>query len=134
LAIGDLDNDGRLDAVMIAQNGPLVYFHNQTDPSRAHFATFRLEGTKSNRDGVGATLTLIAGGRARVALRFGGGSFQSASDPRLHFGLGPTDAVESVEVRWPSGLVDQHRHLAADCAYVLREGNPSAQALRVVRP
>ena len=54
LAVGDLDNDGRLDAVMVAQNEPLVYFHNQTKRTGEHFAMFQLQGTKSNRDGVGA--------------------------------------------------------------------------------
>ena len=49
--------------------------------------TFRLEGTKSNRDGVGASVTVMAGGRRQVAQRCGGGSYQSANDPRLHFGL-----------------------------------------------
>ena len=70
LAVGDLDNDGRLDAVMVAQNDPLVFFHNQTEPSRGHFVVFRLEGTVSNRDGVGALVVVTAGGRTRVAQRY----------------------------------------------------------------
>ena len=66
LAAGDLDNDGRVDALIVGQNEPLAYFHNQTKKA-GHFVTLRLEGTKSNRDGVGATVTVVAGGRARVA-------------------------------------------------------------------
>src|SRR5207237_1043900 len=99
LAVGDLDNDGRLDAVMVPQNEPLVYFHNHAESSRGHFVTFQLEGRKANRDGVGAWVAIAAGGRKRVAERIGGGSYQSANDPRLHFGLGPFDRVQSVEVR-----------------------------------
>ncbi|QDV38641.1 FG-GAP-like repeat-containing protein [Tautonia plasticadhaerens] len=127
LAVGDLDDDGRPDAVLQAQDGPLVYLHNRTeDPGR--FLVLRLEGTESNRDAVGAIVTVEAGGRRLVASRNGGGSYQSAGDPRLHFGLGDAsevDAVEvdAVEVRWPSGRVDRHLDLDADAAYLLREGS-----------
>ncbi len=105
LAAGDLDNDGRVDALFLSQNSPLAYFHNQTPAS--HFATFQLEGVKSNRDGVGAVVAVRAGGRERRAWRTGGGSYQSASDPRLHFGLGDVTKLDEVEVRWPSGQVDR---------------------------
>ena len=128
LAIGDLDNDGRLDALMVAHNEPLVEFHNQTEP-RNHFVTFRVEGTKSNRDGVGTRLTITAGGRRQVAERVGGGSYASASDPSLHFGLGSSPNVESVEVRWPSGRCDRYENLAADTGYLLREGDLRARRL-----
>ena len=71
---------------------------------------------------MGARVTIAAGGRRRVSERIGGGSYQSASDPRLHFGLGTSEQVESVEVRWPSGQVDHHEGLIADREYRLREG------------
>ncbi len=119
LAVGDLDNDGRVDVVLLPQKSPLAYLHNRTDGG--HFATFRLEGTKSNRDGIGAVVSITAGGRRRRAWRYGGGSYQSASDPRLHFGL-ESDRIDEVEVRWPSGRVDRFRDLAADRGYHLREG------------
>ena len=90
LAAGDLDNDGRIDLLLLAQDGPLAYFHNRT--AGGHALTLRLEGKTSNRDAVGARLTVVAGGRRQVAWRFGGGSYQSASDPRLHIGLGDADA------------------------------------------
>jgi hypothetical protein len=128
LAAGDLDNDGRVDVLVVAQNEPLVYLHNQTDGG--HFVTIHLEGTASNRDAVGARVTLSAGGRRRVAQRVGGGSYQSASDPRLHFGLGGARCVEWLEVRWPSGRVDRHEDLAPDAAYLVREGDPQPSPLR----
>jgi tetratricopeptide (TPR) repeat protein len=119
LVAGDLDNDGRIDLLLVAQDGPLAYFHNRTPGG--HFLTLRLEGTASPRDAVAARVTVVAGGRRQVAWRFGGGSYQSASDPRLHFGLGAADRVETLEVAWPSGRVDRFGPLAADAGYLLRE-------------
>jgi tetratricopeptide (TPR) repeat protein len=120
LAAGDLDNDGKIDALLLPQKSPLVYFHNQT--SAGHSLTFQLEGTTSNRDGVGAVVAVVAGGRELVRTRCGGGSYQSASDPRLHFGIGTERRVEKVEVRWPSGRVDRFGPLDGDRVYRLREG------------
>jgi enediyne biosynthesis protein E4 len=120
LAAGDLDNDGRVDLVLVGQGEPLAYFHNRS--SAGHFLTLRLEGTTSNRDAVGARVAVVAGGHRQQAERTGGGSYQSASDPRLHFGLGPNTRVESVEVRWPSGQTDRYRDLRVDVCLRLREG------------
>ncbi len=122
LAIGDLDNDGRVDAILVADNEPLVYLHNRTTGGR--FVTIALEGTVSNRDGVGARVVVEAGGSRQVAQRLGGGSFLSASDGRLHFGLGDAARLDRLEVRWPSGRVDSFRDLGADKGYLLREGDP----------
>jgi hypothetical protein len=119
LAIGDLDNDGRVDALVLAQGEPLVYLRNQTPGG--HSLMLELEGTASNRDAVGARVAVTAGGRTQVVQHFGGGSFQSAGDPRLHFGIGEALRCELVEVRWPSGRVEQLRDLEADRSYLLRE-------------
>jgi len=127
LAVGDVDNDGRLDGLVLAQNEPLSYFHNQSQAG--HFVTFRLEGKPSNRDGVGARVVVESGKQRQVGHRIGGGSYQSANDPRLHFGLGESTRVKSVEVRWPSGHVDRYQDLAADTGYHLREGSPNAEPL-----
>jgi hypothetical protein len=126
LAVGDLDNDGRMDLLIVGSGQPLAYFHNR-GPAR-HFITLQLEGAapRSNRDAVGARVSLTAGGRRQVAQRVGGGSFLSAQDHRLHFGLGEATRVESVEVRWPSGRVDRYTGLPADAAYLLREGRCQA--------
>jgi hypothetical protein len=128
LAVGDLDHDGRLDVVVVAQNEPMIYLHNESERA-GHSLVLQLEGTRSNRDAVGARVAVSCGGRVRVAYRFGGGSYQSASDPRLHFGLDKARRVDSVEVRWPSGQVDRFGPLDADAAYRLVEGSKTPRAL-----
>jgi enediyne biosynthesis protein E4 len=132
LAVGDLDNDGRPDVLIACIDAPLMYAHNRTDGG--HRLTLRLEGAASNRDAVGARVAVTAGGKSQVASRIGGGSYQAANDPRLQFGLGDSDRVESVEVRWPSGRVDRFGALGADAGYLLREGAPRAEPLRGFPP
>jgi hypothetical protein len=129
LAVGDIDNDGRMDVLIVGQGAPLALLHNQAAPAAGHFLTLALEGVASNRDGVGAKVTVTAGGRSQVAARFGGGSYLSASDPRLHFGLGAAGRADRVEVRWPSGRRDSYEGLMADTGYRLREGNPAPMPL-----
>jgi tetratricopeptide (TPR) repeat protein len=127
LATGDLDNDGRADALVVVQNEPLVFLHNQTRPG--HFVTLGLQGTVSNRDGVGARVVVIAGPGRRTARRIGGGSYLSSGDPRLHLGLGDVRRIESVEVHWPSGRVNRYHDLPADTGYLLREGDAKVMSL-----
>ena len=133
MAVGDLDNDGRIDAVIVVQNEPLVFLHNRTKPP-GHSVRFRLEGTRSNRDAVGARITIEAAGRKRVGFRVGGSSFQSSSDPRIYFGLGQALGVDSVEIKWPSGRVDRHPGLAADRDYLVREGEAPAVSRPAGKP
>jgi hypothetical protein len=142
LAVGDLDNDGRVDILILSQGQPLAYFHNKTE-NGGHWLTLRLKGSSSNRDAVGARVTVVSGGHRQVGWRIGGGSYQSASDPRLHFGLGKTDRVDMIEVAWPSGKVDQFKNLPADTGHLLREGDrqphrlvgfADGQAVAVSRP
>lgn len=121
LAVGDLDNDGRLDAVVVAQREPLAVLRNET-AAPGHFLILELEGVGSNRDGVGAWVRVEAGGRSWVVPRVGGGSYQSSGDPRVHVGLGAWARCDVVEIRWPSGLVDRFADVAADAVYRAREG------------
>jgi tetratricopeptide (TPR) repeat protein len=122
LASGDLDHDGRTDVLLLGQNEPIVYLHNRTDGGQT--ASLRLVGTASNRDAVGAVATVTVGGRRQVAFRLGGGSYQSASAPQLHVGLGSATRFD-VEVRWPSGRVERWNDLRAGVEHPLREGGGS---------
>ncbi len=121
VAACDLNNDGRVDAVAVLHGEPLVLLHNQTQAG--HSITIQLEGTRSNRDGVGAKLELTTQAGRQSAWRTGGGSFLSTSDPRLHFGLGKEDRAQSLVVRWPSGQVDRFENLAAGKIYRIQEGS-----------
>ncbi len=130
LARADLDNDGRIDLLLVAQNSPLSYFHNQTE-SANHFVTVRLEGNQSNRDAIGAKVTILAGGQRQTAWRLGGGSYASAEDPCIQFGVDASRTIDEIEIRWPSGRVDRFRDLSADAGYRIREGEPKPQRLPV---
>src|SRR5262249_34292834 len=128
LAAGDLDNDGRVDVLVMAQDEPPASFHNRT-ARPGHFVTFRLEGTTSTRDGVGARVSVADGRRRQVAQRVGGGSYLAAGDGRLHFGIGASTRVDSVEVRWPSGRLDRWTGLGAHAGHPLRQRDPAPKLL-----
>jgi hypothetical protein len=83
-------------------------------------------GTKSNRDGIGARVTLSAGGRTRVDEVRSGSSYSSSSDMRVHFGLGQTDKIDFVEVRWSSGLDERFSGLKVNSIHDLKEGTGAA--------
>jgi len=121
LAAGDLDNDGLVDAVVQSQNDPLLHLRNTTK-SKSHWVSFKLTGVKSNRDGVGAKVTVYFGNSQKTQWRVGGGSFQSAPDGRLHFGLGSEPEIKRVEVVWPSGSVDRLENLKPDRQIEIKEG------------
>ncbi|MFO0892522.1 MAG: FG-GAP-like repeat-containing protein [Isosphaeraceae bacterium] len=125
LAIGDIDNDGSLDILIVGQGDSLALLRNQARPATGHFLILKLEGVTCNRDGYGAKVTVTAGGRSQVGARSGGGSYLSTSDPRLHFGLGAAQRVDRVEVHWPSGRSDVYEGLIGDTGYRLREGDPT---------
>lgn len=121
LADGDMDNNGKIDSIIVSLNEPLAYFHNETEGG--HWLVLRLEGSPSNRDAVGARVTLTTAGRRQVTQRIGGGSYQSARDGRLHVGIGKATKVDTLEVRWPSGRVDRYVNLDVDTGYRIKEGN-----------
>lgn len=120
-AFADYDNDGDVDILVTALDEPALLLNNGS-ARRGHYLTIALQGTRSNRDGVGARVTVVAQGRTQIRERKGGGSYLSASDPRLHFGLGKAERVERIEVRWPSGLRDVVHDVKADQMITLVEG------------
>jgi hypothetical protein len=121
LAVGDLWNDGRLSAVVSNMNAPPSLLVNQVRSSN-HWIGIHTIGTKSNRDGIGARVTVKAGTRTLVDEVRSGGSYISNSDLRVHFGLGSVSKVDWVEIRWPSGLTERFEDMAADTIHTLREG------------
>jgi hypothetical protein len=121
LAVGDLWNNGQLSAVISNMNAHPNLLVNQVK-LKNHWIAFRTVGTKSNRDGIGARLTLSTGGRVRVDEVRSGSSYSSSSDMRVHFGLGQIGKIDFVEVRWPSGLQERFTGLAVDSIHELKEG------------
>jgi enediyne biosynthesis protein E4 len=121
VAVADFDNDGRLDLFVANANGEQRFYHN-TMPPGPHWVEFLLQGTKSNRQAVGAQLRLKAGDATWLRFVDGGNSFAGQSSARVHFGLANRNAFDSVEVRWPSGLKETFRGLAADKLHKMVEG------------
>jgi enediyne biosynthesis protein E4 len=103
LAIGDLDNDGKLDAVVTSNDGPAWVLLNQT-VTAGHWITLKLVGVKSNRDAIGAQVRISTSSGDQFATVTTASSYQSSSDKRLHFGLGAANSVRAIEIRWPSGI------------------------------
>ena len=125
-AFGDVDNDGDIDVAVSNGNGPIRLLVN-TVGNRKHWLTVRLTGTRSNRDGAGARLVLHRpDGRAIWRRAHTDGSYLSASDIRVHFGLGDDDAIESLGVIWPDGKRESWRGLQADTFVTLTEGGGDA--------
>ncbi len=127
-AFGDFDNDGRVDVVVVNMGDTLTLLHNTTRNAN-HWLMVRLVGSQSNRDGIGARLRLTAGGRVQVREVKTAGSFASASDPRVHFGLGTTGTITRLEVNWPSGTQQTFTDVPVDGVVVVHE----EQGLRAER-
>jgi len=125
LAIGDLWNDGRISAVISNMNALPSLLVNQVQ-TRNHWIGMKLQGTKSNRDAIGAKITLKAGSRTSVDEVRSGSSYDSNSDIRLHFGLGSATRVDSLQVRWPNGLEEKFDNPKVDSIILLKEGSGSA--------
>ena len=122
VAAGDFDNDGDVD-LLVSNNGGVPQLLRNDGGNTNHWIEILLIGTKSNRDGVGARVKLIAGDLVQYDQRKGGGSYQSAPDPRLHFGLGRQTKVDTLEIKWPSGMVTRLRELPANQIIAVEEGN-----------
>ena len=113
LALGDLDNDGRIDAVVSTNGGAAHVLHNETRTGN-HWVTLALTGHTSNRDAIGAVVKLTTAHGAQFATVSTTGSYLSSNDKRVHFGLATDSAIKSIEIRWPSGIVQQLENLSVD--------------------
>ena len=120
VAFADWDNDGDIDFVCVNLNGPPQLFRNDFKTDR-HWVMFRTVGSKSNRDGIGARITVKTGSLEQIWEIKRTVGIYASSDPRAHFGLGDAATIDSVKVRWPSGKVQEFRDVAADTHYLIDE-------------
>jgi hypothetical protein len=113
MAIGDIDNDGKIDAVVTTSGGPAHILMNRTVTAN-HWITLHLTGHKSNRDGIGAVVKLTTKSGSQWVTATTSSGYLSASDPRVHFGMGASAVAESIEIRWPSGIVQTLSNVRGD--------------------
>ncbi len=118
-SIGDLNGDGRLDVVVSAINAPAEIWMNESPDN--HWLEIKLQGTKSNRDGVGALVKVVTKSGSQYNHMTTSAGYASSSAGPVHFGLGPNASADLVEIRWPSGIVQQMRDVAADRIIVVKE-------------
>jgi enediyne biosynthesis protein E4 len=130
LATGDIDNDGRIDAVVTTNGGSIHVLHNDTKTSN-HWLTLSLVGHKSNRDAIGAAVTLVTEHRTQFATVTTAGSYLSSSDKRLHFGLDQDATAKSIEIQWPSGIHQTIQNVRGD--QILQIDEPSALSAKEQR-
>ena len=120
LALGDTDNDGDSDLLLLNAGEPPVLLRNDGG-NRNHWVGIKLIGTKSNRDGIGAKVTISSGGRQRSKQLIGGTSYCSASDQRLLFGLGGNEKIDAITIHWPSGQVTTSKDVPIDRYATIKE-------------
>lgn len=125
MAIGDLDNDGRLDAVVTTNDGPVHILHNETSTPN-HWLLLKLIGHQSNHDAIGAEVRLVSASGSQYATVSTASSYLSASDKRVHFGLGTDSLAERIEIRWPSGIRQTIENVHAD--QILQIDEPTASS------
>jgi hypothetical protein len=130
-AYGDINNDGALDILVSSNGAPAALFKNTG--ATGHSLRIRLVGTKSNRDGIGSIVRITAGSDVQSQMLRSGSSYLSSSELVLTFGLGAHVQADAIEIRWPSGQVDQLKNVPADQFITVKEGAGIAAAKPLVK-
>ena len=129
LACGDFDRDGDVDLLMTTNNGPAVLFRNdQSSGNRS--VRFRLIGTQSNRDAIGATVRIFHGGTSQSRVVRSGSSYLSQSELPVTFGVGKRDVIDRVTIAWPNGRSEEFTKVAAGKQYDCVEGKGISEVSR----
>jgi hypothetical protein len=113
MAIGDMNNDGKVDVVVTSTDGPAWILRNDT-PTANHWISLSLVGVKSNRDGIGARVKIVTERDEQYSSVTTAGSYQSSSDKRVHFGVGASTSIKLIEITWPSRMVQTLKDTKAD--------------------
>jgi hypothetical protein len=119
-AFADYDNDGKIDVFIVNLGSPAYLLHN-TSPGANHWISIRLIGTKSNRDGIGAQVEIVAGAQRQQHERVAGSGYLSQDDGRVHFGLGAASKIEKLTITWPSGTKQTIENPTADRVMTVKE-------------
>jgi len=130
VAAGDLFNIGNVDLVIEDLAGEPMILKNNGIPGK-HWVSFELQGTKSNRLAIGARVKIVAGGMTQTEEIHSGGSYISQNDLRVHFGLNTATKIESVEIHWPGGKIEQLKNLEVDKYYAVLEGSGVVPAEKI---
>jgi hypothetical protein len=119
-AFGDLNHDGKLDLVVTALSAPAEIWINDS-PGDNHWLEIALQGTKSNRDGIGTKIRILAHGKSQFNHMTTATGYASSSAGPVHFGLGAADTVDEIDVSWPSGIKQVLQHIQADQVLKIKE-------------
>ncbi|MFN7946081.1 MAG: CRTAC1 family protein [Blastocatellia bacterium] len=133
LATGDFDNDGDLDLLVMNMNEPPSLLRND-NPGRNNWLTIKLNGTKSNRTGLGARVTVTAGAQRMTQTVLSQSGYYSHDDLRLHFGLGEQKQADRIEIYWPGGQVEVIRNVLARQFVTIKEGSGITKTSAPVKP
>lgn len=126
VAFADFDNDGFVD-IVVANNGDAPLLLHNSGGNGNHFVNFKLVGKKSNRDALGARISVVSNGISQIREIAGGGSYLSQSDLRANFGLGKAGRADKVEITWPSGQHQSFQNVEGDKFYLIEEGKDQLQ-------
>ncbi len=123
LVAGDFDNDGDVDVLLVNNGTAPALYRNDGGNKAGNWIGLSLEGVKSPRQAIGARVTIEAGGVRQIRVLTGGGSYCASGDPRMLVGIGGATKADRIEIRWPSGVVDELKDVAPSRYMVVREGS-----------